>query len=52
MMSMEEKNRRTALILTFVLVGVIVYSLVVIKTRGRLPEPAHLTRLQRILRGL
>jgi hypothetical protein len=51
-MNRDEKIRRTGLMLTAVLFGMIVYSLVVIKTRGRLPEPENLTRLQRILRGL
>ncbi len=51
-MTLEQKNRRTGLFLTLVLVGVIIYSLAVIKTRGSLPEPTNLTKLQRILRGL
>jgi hypothetical protein len=49
---LEQRNRRTGLILAAVLAGVVIYSLVVIKTRGNLPEPANLTPLQRILRGL
>ena len=51
-MTIQEKNRRTGWILTLVLAGVIVYSLAVIKTRGNLPEPANMTRVQRLLRGL
>jgi len=51
-MTVQEKNKRTGLLLTLVLMGVIAYSLAVIKTRGRLPEPTNLTRLERILRGL
>ena len=51
-MTLEQKNRRTGLFLTLVLVGILIYSLAVITTRGSLPEPANLTKLQRILRGL
>ncbi len=48
----NNKNRRVGLCLTALVVGVIVYSLAVIKTRGRMPEPENLSHVQRILRGL
>jgi hypothetical protein len=38
--------------LTAIAIGMFVYSFVVIRHRGKLPEPANLTPLQKILRGL
>ena len=51
-MTPHQKADRTGLWLALILVGMIVYSFWVIRTRGRLPEPTNLTRTQKILRGL
>ena len=51
-MSPQERANRTGMVLTLILAGLIVYSFVVIKTRGRTPEPTNITRVQKILRGL
>ena len=42
----------TMMMLAFVVLGMFVYSFLVIRHRGRLEEPSHLTPLQRIWRGL
>lgn len=52
MMSRRGKNQRVGLALAAITVGLMVYSFLVIKTKGREPEPANLTKVQRILRGL
>ncbi len=52
MMTVDQKNRRLGFFLTLVAVGMFVYSFVVIRHRGALPEPPNLTKLQKILRGL
>jgi len=49
---LREKNKRTAWGLVLIITGLVVYSWVVIKVRGKLPEPSDETRLQKILRGL
>jgi hypothetical protein len=51
-MNAQQKANRTGVVLAFILLGVVIYSYIVIKTRGKLPEPANLTRTQKILRGL
>jgi len=50
--STEQKNRRTGLVLALVALALLVYSFLTIRHRGRMPEPSNLTPLQRILRGL
>jgi hypothetical protein len=47
-----QKNRRVGLLLTAVALGMFIYSFLVIRHRGREPEPKNLTPLQKILRGL
>ncbi len=51
-MTKFERANRTGLWLALFLIGLIVYSYIVIDARGNLPEPPNLTRLQKILRGL
>jgi hypothetical protein len=51
-LTQQQQVRRTGLTLAAILLGVILYSFFVIKSRGSLPEPKNLTKLQRILRGL
>jgi hypothetical protein len=51
-MTPRERNRWTGLGLAGLLVLLIAYSFIVIKARGRLPEPQNLTRVQKVLRGL
>jgi len=51
-MNADEKNRRTGLLLAFVALAMFVYSFLVIRHRGGLPEPEHLSPVQKILRGL
>jgi hypothetical protein len=52
MTDLSRKNRRLGLLLTFVVLGLFIYSFIVIRSRGQLPTPQNLTPLQRILRGL
>jgi hypothetical protein len=52
MNDMAQRNRRTGILLVLVALSLCVYSFLVIRHRGRLPEPANLTPIQRILRGL
>jgi hypothetical protein len=51
-MTRKTRNIRTGLALFGLVISLVIYSLIVIQTRGKLPEPANLTPLQRILRGL
>jgi hypothetical protein len=51
-MNLRAKNLLTGWILAGIVLCVVVYSLTIIKTRGRLPEPENLTLGQRIWRGL
>jgi len=51
-MDTRTKNRRVGLFLTAVTLGLVVYSFIVIRARGRLAEPQNLTKVQKILRGL
>src|SRR5437879_4978689 len=46
MNTIAQKNRRTGILLALVALGLCIYSFSVIRHRGRLPEPAHLTPLQ------
>jgi hypothetical protein len=50
--ALHVKNRRTAWFLAGLILGLTLYSLTVIKIRGKLPEPMNLTPVQKILRGL
>lgn len=52
MNTINQKNRRTGWCLFAVVIGLFVYSFVVIHTRGSLPEPQGLTKWQKIRRGL
>lgn len=52
MNDIAQKNRRTGLLLALVAIGMFVYSFIVIRHRGAMPEPQNLTKLQKILRGL
>jgi hypothetical protein len=51
-MDLTRKNRRTGFLLAAIAIGMFVYSFLVIRHRGSLPEPANLTKAQKILRGL
>jgi len=51
-MDIQTKNRRVGWLLTAVTLGLVVYSFMVIRNRGRLPEPDNLSKAQKILRGL
>jgi hypothetical protein len=51
-METGKKNRRTGIALALFVLGLFVYSFVVVRTRGNLPEPPHLTPVQKMLRGL
>jgi len=51
-MTIAQKNRRVALLLALVALGMFVYSYLIVTRRGREPEPGNLTPLQKILRGL
>jgi hypothetical protein len=46
------RNRRVGLLLSALTLGLCLYSFLVIKTRGKLPEPEGLTKWQKIFRGL
>jgi hypothetical protein len=50
--TIEQKNRRTGLALTLLVIGLFVYSYVIIRHRGQIPEPTQLSPVQKILRGL
>lgn len=50
--TLRHKNRKVGQALVLILTGLMAYSFLVIKYRGRLPEPTGLTPFQRILRGL
>ncbi len=52
MSDLSRKNRRTGWLLAFIALGISLYSLAVIRTRGRLPVAASETRAQRLWRGL
>ena len=52
MTAVAQKNRRTGILLAAVALAIFIYSFWVIRYRGKLPEPADLSPLQRILRGL
>ena len=52
MTTIAQKNRRVGLLLALVAVGMFVYSFLIIRRRGREPEPRNLTPLQKVLRGL
>lgn len=51
-MPIKTKNRRLGLALALVVLGISLYSFIVIRTRGRMGESAGLTKAQSILRGL
>ncbi len=46
------KIKKTGLALAALAIGLMIYSFVVVYHRGSLPEPANLTKAQKILRGL
>lgn len=52
MTEIKRKNRNTGLALAGVVAFLVIYSFVVVHTRGDLPEPPNLTKMQKILRGL
>jgi len=49
-MTINQKNRRTGIVLTLIAVSLFVYSFFVVRHRGLLAEPANLTPAQKILR--
>jgi hypothetical protein len=52
LIGLQQKNRRLGIALALLAVGLFVYSFVVIRQRGNIPVPAHLSPLQKIWRGL
>jgi len=48
----EQKNRRVGLLLGAIVIGMFIYSFLVIRHLGAVPEPQNLTKAQKILRGL
>jgi hypothetical protein len=51
-MTIEAKNNRVGWLLTLLTFGMLVYSFLVIKARGHVPEPTALSKKEKILRGL
>lgn len=51
-MTLEAKNKCVGMLLTLFTLGMLLYSFLVIKTRGHLPEPVQLSKKEKILRGL
>src|SRR5262249_30893116 len=49
---MKAKNRRVGAVLALIVAGLAIYSFLVIKSRGSLPEPENLSKAQKIFRGL
>ena len=49
---LTRRNRLTGIVLMMVALGMLAYSIVVIRHRGALGEPKNLTKVQKILRGL
>jgi len=52
MTTIAQKNRRTAFLLMAIMLGMFIYSFLVIRHRGQIPEPTNLSPVQKILRGL
>ena len=52
MTTLAQRNRRVGLLLALVALGMFGYSFLIVRRRGRKPEPKNLTPVQKILRGL